>query len=80
MCWHNSHKASYRDNTGTQGKCTNSKQEMKTHRKKIIRESHLKNKNINSIIIVKKNLLKGIITTITTTCVKILLDIYMTKM
>lgn len=78
MCWHNNHKASYRDNTRTQGKYTNNKQQMKTNRKKI-RESHLKNKIINSIMIVKKNLLKGIITTITRTCVQILLDIYMTK-
>jgi len=34
VCWHNSHKASYRDVTRTQGKYTNNKQQMKRHKKK----------------------------------------------
>jgi hypothetical protein len=42
------------ETTVTQGKYTNNKQQMKKQWKKIIRGSHLKNKIIDSIIIVKK--------------------------
>ena len=49
MCWHNSHKANYRDSTGTQEEYTNNKERKKTPKKD--NKSHLKNKSINIIIV-----------------------------
>jgi hypothetical protein len=37
MCWHNSHKVDYKCSTGNIKKYINTKEQMKTHRKEIIR-------------------------------------------
>jgi uncharacterized ion transporter superfamily protein YfcC len=52
ICWHNSRKANKRDSTGTYGKYTRCKQQIKTNRKDVIKIT-LENNSLKNTVIVK---------------------------